>query len=512
MDLRSLVVIAAERSPDATAVVDGDTTLTYGDLGQRTSALAAGLERMGIGHGDRVCVGMRNTADHVVTFLALQALGAVHAPFNFRFKAASVAAVLEDCDARAAIVDDTPLAAAVRQQSAAASQIPWITTGAPGEATTSLAEVEADGSGRGPSTTASPEDLSVILYTSGTTGTPKGVPLTQRNAIARVLSYLPTVNLPFEGGVRTLGAAPLYHTVGLHYVLCVSLYVGGTYYPTQTTTGPALMQLVQDRGLTFLFGSPTLFHTMLLAARETPYDTGSVTHLSFGSAPMPPSQLSALAVQFPNAQISEVYGTTEISVPFVTRDAIAVEPGALRGTVDHRVRIIRPGGSPDDVLPPGEEGELIVDMSNQGCFGGYWKQPETTASRVRDGWYYTGDAFRTDGRGHYMIAGRLDDMFVSGGENIQPAEVEQILSAHPALVDVAVIGTPDERWGEVVTALVVCPGSDLTEEQLDEYCRASPLADFKRPRRVLFVDQIERNPSGKVVRSVLRDRYATQVA
>jgi 2-furoate---CoA ligase len=510
MELRSMLAFAAERAPESPAVVDTGARLTYAELAERSLAVAAGLERSGVRHGDRVCVGMRNTADHVVTFLALQALGAVHVPFNFRFKAASVAAVVEDCDARAAIVDDAALADAVRRDSAAASGIPWIVAG-PSEGPT-LDELAADGAGRSPSTTVAADDLSVILYTSGTTGRPKGVPLTQHNAIGRVLSYLPSVNLPFDPGPQTLGAAPLYHTVGLHYVLCVSLYLGGAYHPARDASGPALLGLVEERGLSFLFGSPTLFHAMLLASQAASYDTSAVTHVSFGSAPMPPSQLRALAELFPHAQISEVYGTTEISVPFVTRDALAVDTGALRVTVDHRVRVIQPGGSPSDVQPPGLEGELIVDVVNDGCFAGYWNQPEKTAERVRDGWYYTGDAFRADDRGNYSIAGRLDDMFISGGENIQPAEIEQILSAHPSIVDIAVIGTPDERWGQVVTALVVCPDADLTEEQIEEYCRASPLADFKRPRRVVFVDAIERNPSGKVVRSVLRDRYAAQFA
>jgi 2-furoate---CoA ligase len=356
-----------------------------------------------------------------------------------------------------------------------------------------------------------PDDLSVILYTSGTTGRPKGVPLTQRAAYHRAISYLLTVGLRFRSDVRTLGAAPLYHTVGLHYVMCVSMLLNGTYFPVRELDGRGLLDLVERERLSFLFGSPTLFHAMLRAAAEAPVDTGSVTHVSFGSAPMPPSQLAALAALFPAAEISEVYGTTEISIPFVTRDAVAAAPGALHPTADHRVRVIAPGGSPEDEVGVGRDGELLADVSNGGCFHGYWNQPATTAARVRDGWYHTGDMFRRESDGSFRISGRLDDMFISGAENIHPAEVEQVLSGHPGIADVAVIGTPDERWGEVVTALVVRAHDRLTAEEIDRFCRQSALADFKRPRRILFVEAIERNASGKIVRREIRERAVREL-
>src|SRR5690606_23004901 len=153
------------------------------------------------------------------------------------------------------------------------------------------------------------------------------------------------------------------------------------------------------------------------------------------------------------------------------RDVSRYPTGALRITADHRVRVVRPGGSPDDVVAPGEVGELLVDMNNEACFSGYWNAPEKTAERVRDGWVYTGDAFHRDEHGNYYIGGRLDDMIITGAENVQPAEVERVLSDHPGVDDVAVIGIPDPRWGQVVTAFVVRRDPKLTEKDIDRHCR-----------------------------------------
>jgi 2-furoate---CoA ligase len=507
MDLRTIVVYTTERSPGKLALVDGDRRLTYGEWGSRVFALANALAARGIRRGDRVGLGLRNSVDHVVAFYALQVLGACAAPFNFRFKPPGVAYILDDADVSAVITDDPTLRARLDGVSERAGRILWVVAGGEGDGCESLDALVAEGDPREPAGSVSEDDLSAILYTSGTTGQPKGVPVTQRAACARMVSYIVSGGPLFESGVRTLGAAPLYHTVGMHWVLGMSIFLEGTYYPVTDLDGRALLELVERERLTFLFGSPTLFHGMLSAEGTAGLDMTSVTEVAFGSAPMPPVLLDEIGRRFPNAVVHEVYGTTEVGVPMITRDAPRAPTGALRSTVDFRARVIRPGGSPDDVVPTGEEGELIVDLANDGCFREYWRKPDKTAERVRDGWYYTGDAFHRDEHGSFYITGRLDDMFISGAENIQPVEIEQVVSAHPGVADVAVIGTPHERWGEAVTALVVRRDPELTHEEIDRHCRASELADFKRPRRVLFVDVIERNPSGKIVRKELRARY-----
>lgn len=358
-----------------------------------------------------------------------------------------------------------------------------------------------------PRSNISHDDLSAIIYTSGTTGRPKGVPVTHRQTYARFSSHVMTAGPLYDSGVRTLGSAPLYHAVGLHWVLCLTVFVNGTYFPVRRLDGPELVDLIERERLTFLLGAPPLYHALVAAAGERDRDLTCVREASFGSAPMPPSLRDELVRLFPHATITELFGSTEMGGVFATVDVPRHKRHALRVTVDHRARIVRPGGAPDEVLPPDETGELIVDGSSEGAFDGYWRDPELTARRFRDDWYYTGDAFTFDGEGNYFAHGRLDDMFISGGENVQPVEIEALLASCPGILDVAVIGTPDPRWGETVTALVVRAVNRVSETGIDRFCRESDLADFKRPRRVLFVDEIERDPSGKIARQALRERH-----
>jgi 2-furoate---CoA ligase len=498
MDVRRMLLLAVERAAARTAFVDGPDSLTYEEWGRRVYGLARGLRELGVGHGDRVAYALRNSIDHATLYFALQTLGAVAVPINFRSKAGGVRYILENSEARAIVVED----ASLKEQLGDLRGLTWI-----GAGDLRLEEL-VDEDGTEPPADVRPDHLSAILYTSGTTGPPKGVAMSHRNTFARFVTYLLSAGPRFGSEVRTFGAAPLYHTVGLQCVLCPTVFLHGTYYPVRELGGTAPLELIEHERLTYVFGSPTMFHLLVEADPEGRYDLSSVDHLTYGSAPMPPTLLAEMRRRFPNASVQEVYGTTEIAIPFVTVEPD--EPGKLRMTADFRVRVVRPGGSPDDVCAPGEVGDLLVDVANEGTFLEYWRMPEKTAERIRDGWYATGDAFYRDEDDTYHITGRLDDLFISGAENIQPVEVEQCLAAHPGVADVAVIGTPHERWGEAVTALVVRRDPELTHEEIDRYCRASDLEDFKRPRRVLFVDAIERNPSGKIVRKELRDRYADE--
>lgn len=504
MDLARILTYAAERYPDAVALADGERSWTYAEWTARALKLADGLAGLGVASGDRVAIGMRNGCDHATAFFAAQLLGTVAVPFNFRMKQDGITHVLHDSGARV-LLTDSSIAPEVAVGAAAGLGVQRVLAGDPAAASSgspaplSLEELLASGEPR-ERDHVQPEHLSTILYTSGTTGRPKGVPLTHGNAYHRVISYVSSAGPLFGSGARTLGAAPLYHTVGLHWVLCLTVYLNGTYFPLADLSAQSLSTAITGNELTFLFGSPTLYHMLLDdgIARNYP----SVTGVGFGSAPMDAGLLAAMTAAFPNACINEVFGTTETSIPFVTRNVAQWPQGALRITADHRVRIVEPGSPDDDPVEVGQPGELLVDMRNEASFRGYWQAPDKTARSVRNGWYHTGDVFQQDGDGSYFIHGRLDDMFISGGENIMPLEIEQLLLAHPAVADAAVVGTPDARWGKVVTAYLVAK-QPLSSQQVDEYCRGSSLEDFKRPRRIVFVDTIPRNPSGKIVRGEL---------
>lgn len=508
MDMRTILSFAAERNPESTALADGSELLSYGELYERVVALADSLYSRGIRHGERVGIGMRNSIDCVTAILAAHAMGAIAVPFNFRNKPDGVAGILGDCSARAVLVDDAVDVESLRPLASGIEL--WVGAGSEPLLPTRLDDLVAEGQdvvhGK-----VGPDDVSILLYTSGTTGAPKGVPITHRNTYARMLSYVASVGPPFDSGMRAMGAAPLYHTVGLHWVLFLTLLLNGAYYPVGSLDGDAILDLIRRERLTFLFGSPTLFHILLKEPPSPERVCESVDHISFGSAPMDVALLGRMTEYFPRALINEVYGTTEISIPFVTRDAIRAERNALRPTADHRIRIVETNGGPDDVVPVGEVGELVVDMNNASCFGGYWNAPDKTAARVHDGWYRTGDMFHRDGHGNYFMTGRLDDMFISGAENVHPAEIEAVILELAGVADVAVVGTPEPRWGQVVTAFVVKEDPTLTPSDIDTHCRCSALADFKRPRRIVFLDEIPRNPSGKIVRRDVQALYRPEL-
>lgn len=506
MNLRTMLLQAAERNPHLVALAEANRRLTYGEWTRQVIKLADALVSLGIRHGDRVAISMRNSIDFATCLYAPQMLGAVAVPFNFRLKPDTIDHVLKDSGAKAMIVDDamqeSDIEAVIRRN----PDIAVIRSSGAASNSEALLRDLLESGGERLHNAVERDDLSMIVYTSGTTGKPKGVPLTHANNYGRLVTYIMTTGPYFDSGARTLGAAPLYHTVGIHWVFLQTIFVNGTYYPV-SKVDRSTPRLIDEERLTFLFGSPTMFRQVLAASKGK---MESVAYVAYGSAPTEQRLLDEMFEKFPNARISEVYGTTEISIPFVTRSMEGLPPGTLRPTGDFRIRLVRPGKDADCEISGEEPGELIVGMENAGVFSRYWGEEgkRKTVEKVKSGWFYTGDLFRRDDSNNYTFLGRIDDMFVSGGENIQPAEVETTLNNHPAVADVAVIGTPDPDWGRRVTAFIVSSDRRLTEADLDAYCKASALENFKRPRKYLFVESIPRNPSGKILRKDLQDLFA----
>ena len=506
MNLRTMLLQAAERNPYAEALVEQERRLTYEAWTRQVTCLADSFAALGIRHGDRVAISMRNSIEFATSLYATQMLGAVAVPFNFRLKAETIDYVWRDSDAQLVIVDSAIPTPVLGEALGRNPQIRIAATpDAALEGAMSLVDLVESGSDRLHNDIGE-DDLSMIVYTSGTTGRPKGVPLTQRENYGRLVTYIMTTGPYFDSGAKTLGAAPLYHTVGIHWVFLQTIFVNGTYYPVAKVDGQT-WRFIDKEGITFIFGSPTLLRQVLNASSQK---MESVRYVAYGSAPTEQNLLDEMFEKFPNSNISEVYGTTEVSIPFVTPSMKGRKPGTLRPTGDHRIRLVQAGFAADNVVGLGEVGELIVDMDNPGIFSGYWGEGAATktAERVRDGWFYTGDLFRRDAGRNYNFLGRLDDMFVSGGENIQPVEVETVLGSHPGVADVAVIGTPVPDWGQQVTAFIVRSEPSLTEDVLDAFCKCSALENFKRPRKYVFLEEIPRNPSGKIVRSDLHELFS----
>ena len=509
MTLAGLLDRAALRRPDAEAVVDGERRLTYAALDARAAAVARGLARLSVGRGDRVLIALKNRLEHVVVYWALQKLGGVPTPVNFRLPAGELRYVLEDSGATLALFESATAPAVL--EAAGGRRLPLVFVGADAPAGTIAFEALEGGGGLG----AAPPgegDLSLILYTSGTTGRPKGVPRTHKNHYAGALAH--ALQCGYTWGERTLGVMPLYHTMGIHSLTSMAAVNGCFVCQPDWSPAGALALIARER-LTALYLIPTLFYELVHAGELAQADVTSVRKLAYAGAPMLVPLTEACAKAFvPDAFVNH-YGSTEIYTFSIFPDVRAKPGCAGRAGLHGKLRVVTASTErrvgPDEVVPAGTKGEIIASLDGDEAFAGYWNRPDADARALRDGWYFTGDMGYVDADGDLWVAGRVDDMIISGGENIHPVEVEDVLARHPRVRDVAVIGEPDAKWGERVVAFVVPAAPDVSAHELDAHCRASgDLARWKRPRRFVFVREIPKTASGKILRRLLRDGRYTE--
>ncbi len=329
-------------------------------------------------------------------------------------------------------------------------------------------------------------ETSLLLYTSGTTGRPKGVPRSHR--ADRAGGWSQALQHGYGWGDRTLGVMPLYHTMGIHSLLAMHL-VGGCFVPLPRWDPLEALRLIETERVTSLYLAPTLFYDLVTHPELERHDTSSVRALGYAGAAMTSTMVQRCVEVFAPDVFVNHYGSTEIYTFSIGRDQSRKPGCAGRPAVNTRLRL-------------SESGEICVHLSSDEAFAGYWNRPDADARAIEDGWYRTGDTGRIDEEGDLWIDGRVDDMIISGGENIHPLEVEDVLAAHPGVREVAVIGLPDERWGQRVVAIVV---GEATPEELDVHCLASSLARFKRPREYRRVETLPKSASGKILRRMLRD-------
>jgi 2-furoate---CoA ligase len=461
MNLAQSLVYAVERKPGAEALVSARTRRTYAELRTRAARIAGGLEGRGVRRGDRVACVLANEPETVELYWACQWLGAVFVPLSHRLPERELEYCIGDCGADVVVRDPTEVA-----DLAAADEHPGaleLEDGAP----------------------------SIQLYTSGTTGRPKGVPRSHRAERAGGISQVLQHGL--RPGHRTLGVMPLYHTMGIHSLLAASV-VGGCFVAQPSWDPAGALDLVEHERIDSLYLAPTLFYDLVHHAGLASRDTSSVRAVAYAGAPMTSALVERVAEAFTPEIFVNHYGSTEIYT-FSVQRAQRAKPGcAGRAALNARLRLDPPG-----------EGEILCHMSSDEAFTGYWNRPDADASAIRDGWYHTGDVGRIDEDGDLWVVGRVDDMIISGGENIHPVEVEDVLARAPGVGEVAVVGAPDERWGQRVVAYVVATG-EVTAQDLDAHCLASDqLARFKRPREYRFVSELPKSPSGKILRRMLRD-------
>jgi 2-furoate---CoA ligase len=495
LDLGTSFLASVARDPEALAIVDGDLRLTYSAWYRRISELVAGFDAFGLAPGDHLVTLLQNRWEAATIHWACQFAGLIITPLNWRATADEFDFCLRDAEAKA-VVYEAVSAEAVRASRQACPRIAISKPHAQDVPFESLIGRSAEAA----QPRVDSEAYSVMLYTSGTTARPKGVPRRHRAERAAALAHV-AQNL-YRAHERTLGVMPLYHTMGVRSLIAMSL-VGGAFVCLPRFDVARALDLIASERVSNLYLVPTLYHDLLHHERFKAADVSSVRKLGFAGAPMTDGLLRDLKAAFKPDLFVNHYGSSEIYTFTIDQDAPTKPGSAGRAGINQMVRVVRLGAtSPEDMAPAGEEGEIIALMAGDESFEGYWRRPDADAKALRQGWYFTGDTGYFDRDGDLFVTGRVDDMIISGGENISPVEIESCLSLHPAVSEVAVVGLADERWGKIVSAFVKRRAA-IAPEDLDQFCRQSGLAQFKRPRRYVFVAAIPKSPVGKLLRRKL---------
>jgi fatty-acyl-CoA synthase len=477
----------AARSPNRRALTFEGATWTYADMQLRIDRMAADLQAGGVCHGDRVAfLGLNQPAFFEALFAAAR-LGAIFVPLNFRLTTPELAFIIEDAGVHTLIVD-SPHRALVES-------VP----------VRRLMEAEADRATVTPLAApdpVAPDEVAVIMYTSGTTGRPKGAMLTHANLWWNNTNGMHALDT-LEDDV-TLVVAPLFHIGGMNVTTLIAWQKGAEVVLHRSFDPGACLEAIPRYGITTMFGVPAMFLFMSQHPGFEQADLTSVRLFICGGAPVPEPLIKLYNGR--GIPIHQGYGLTE-TAPMVTflppEWSLAKLGSAGLPTLLGEVRVVDPDNAP---VGPMQKGEICARGPN--VMKGYWRRPEATAAAVdSEGWFHTGDAGYLDEQGFLFVSDRIKDMVISGGENVYPAEVESVLLEHPAIAEVAVIGLPDERWGEAVVAVAALRAdATLTLEELRDFA-AARLARYKLPSRLETVDVLPRNPAGKVLKFELREQF-----
>ena len=505
MDLAKYFVQAVKRFPEATAVVDDQVRWSYRDLYDEVAAVAANLQQLGTTPGDHVLVVLKNSRENLVIYWACQLLGLIYTPVNFRMPPGELAYCINDADPRFVMYEEANRAtieAALKQaQSSARAFAVGTSTGAG-----TYAELLRRGASLQPVPPIPDDAIAIMLYTSGTTGRPKGVPRSHLNECSAAEAHIiQNVYTLFES---TIGVMPFYHTMGMRTLLSTT-FLNGKLVLLPDYEPQAALELLDREKVTCLYLVPTLYYDLVSQPQLDRYDLRALTRLGYAGAAMTSSLTQTCFERFQPKVFVNHFGSSEVYTFTICSWLDRKPTCAGRPGFHEDVRIVTADPTrkvlPDEVVGIDTPGEVIVSLSSPEAFKGYWHRPDADEKAIRQGWYFTGDLGLWDNDGDLWVQGRVDDMLISGGENIHPLEVEDVLARHPKVAEVAVAGLPDERWGHIVAAFIVPADTSLTAEELDQFCLANPqLARFKRPKRYIFVKEVPKSPVGKILRRKLQ--------
>jgi acyl-CoA synthetase (AMP-forming)/AMP-acid ligase II len=498
----------ASRAPDAPLAIFGDETVTYGGMATRVAALAAGLHDRGVEAGDVVGLLSYNCPEFLETIFAANHLGAIAMPINWRLAAPEVRYILDHSEAGALVCDESLVELADDATQTMERDLVRVCTARPSpDGWTPLAELRAESRIplRAPATG---DDVHRLMYTSGTTGRPKGVMLTHANLAWKNLAHI--VEFGFTSADLGLACGPLYHVGALDLTTTSLIAAGATTIIHRVFEASDVVDEIERSRVTTVWLAPAMVNAIMALPDIEQRDLSSVRLVINGGEKMPIPLIERIQRTFPSAWFADAYGLTETvsGDTFLDRDSIVRKLGSVgRPCLYLELDIWDDQGRP---VPAGERGEVV--LRGPKVFKGYWRDPDATAAAFAGGWFHTGDIGVRDDDGYLFIVDRLKDMIVSGGENIAGSEIERVLYEHASVVEAAVVGRPDDRWGEVPVAyVVVSTAAPATAEELVEHCRGQ-LARFKVPKEVVLIDALPRNPSGKVLKRELRGQVLQEGA
>jgi acyl-CoA synthetase (AMP-forming)/AMP-acid ligase II len=490
----------ADRTPNKPCAVSGDDVVTYQDMVTRSGALAAGLHDRGVGVGDVVGLLSYNNIEFLATIFAASHLGAIAMPLNWRLAAAELRFILEHSQAGALVCDDALIELAnqaadklgdlVRVCIADGGRSGWDRFSDVGAGTRPPARAHVVG-----------DDIHRLMYTSGTTGRPKGVMITNANLAWKNYAHITEFGL--TAADVGLACGPLYHVGALDLTTTSLMAVGATTILHRAFDAHSVVEEIERSRVTTVWMAPAMVRAVLDLPGVEDRDLSSVRLLIGGGEKMPIPVIERLQRVLPSAWFADAYGLTETvsGDTFLDKASIRTKLGSVGRPCQYlELDIWDESGAS---VPAGDRGEVV--LRGPKVFKGYWRDPDATTAAFEGGWFHTGDIGFRDDDGYLYIVDRLKDMIVSGGENIASSEIERVLYEHEAVLEAAVVGRPDDRWGEVPVAYVVVKGpGTTTADDLIEHC-GQQLARFKVPKAVVIIDALPRNPSGKVLKRELRE-------
>jgi O-succinylbenzoate-CoA ligase len=508
--LGDLILRNAKKFPEKEAIIFEDQRMTYKVFNEKANKLANALISSGLKSGDRVAIMNHNSLLYALSFFGIWKAGGIAVPLNNLFKARELEFLLNDSSPIIFIFGGNYIDIVNSMRSKLKSIRKYICFDKETEDITSFDKFIDLHSSEEPSVSLSEESCASIIYTSGTTGIPKGVMLSHRNHLADARNTV--IELSLRPNDKCLNTLPFYHTGGV-CIMLRHIYVGNTQVLMRSFDPIKVLEILEKEGITIVFLVPTMIIAILQVPEIEKYNLTNLRMVLYGAASMP-VELLKRAMKIFNCEFLQIYGQTEAG-PCMTvlrpedhhvegpPEQIKKLASAGRSIINFEVKVVDESGKE---VKPGEVGEIIGRGEN--VMMGYWNRPDETAQTLKDGWLYTGDLATVDEDGFIYIVDRKKDMIISGGENIYPREIEELLYTHPAILEAAVIGVPHPYWGETVKAIVsIKKGMKVTEEEIIQFCKEN-LASYKKPTSVEFLDSLPKSAQGKILKNVLREMFS----